>query len=25
MEEPPSFEELVTRLADVEARINAAS
>lgn len=25
MEEPPAFEELVTRLADVEARINAAS
>lgn len=25
MEEPPSFEELLSRLADVEARINAAS
>ena len=25
MEGPPAFEELVSRLADIEARINAAS
>jgi len=25
MEEPPAFDELVSRLADIEARINAAS